>query len=333
MDFSNKRILIMNCFQGGAECITREYSKIYSKNNKVFYCDVYKLLTFIPVKYRFIVSKVITPFISLFFQLVLFPDIVLMNQNLIIPLNLKIGWKGYIFLHHPYSKDVKNRKKTLVDKLLLITEELSLRFCHDVITGSEFSKVAIEKEYIHINPRVSILMYPISNVFSMAKKHNKNKTKDIMLPNIFRTDRKGGTFIIDVLESLKDDLNKSSSNLIITGQICNTQEVNFKKLLSIGGSKVLYYEDLSLETLAEEYARNIVLCPALLEGYGLVPIEVDSAGGQCISTPMPSLGYIKNIEEYPNENIRYNDNIYVIGLNEENWKNKIKELCFNDRKV
>jgi len=72
--------------------------------------------------------------------------------------------------------------------------------------------------------------------------------------------------------------------LIIAGSVPHTQEVHYKKLLSLGGGSVAFERDLDDKRLADLYSRcYCVLYPPVNEDFGLVPLEAFASRKPCIA--------------------------------------------------
>src|SRR3989338_6353998 len=72
--------------------------------------------------------------------------------------------------------------------------------------------------------------------------------------------------------------------LIIAGSVPHTQEVHYKKLLSLGGGSVAFERDLDDKRLAALYSHcYCVLYPPVNEDFGLVPLEAFPSRKPCIA--------------------------------------------------
>lgn len=308
------KILMVNCFQGGAEIAYSDLRKRYEKEgNIVDYVDLYRNLNFIPKKVRFITAKVITPFYALARQMVKSYDKVIMNQNIVIPIGRNFKCRYENIIHHPYICDMRDKEKVgLIDFFFLFNEKFSVLFCKNIITESIFSKNNILEEY----PNVNCIIIPVSinQVFYEAKEKYNEKKKVIFLPNIYCSERKGGNFITPVMLKLAPLLQEYEVEVMISNKVIASQQDNYKKLRTSCNLTSIGF--VSYEEIAKLYATSLmVLTPATLEGYGLVPLEVEVSGGKCISAPFPSLVEGKK-----------NTNVIVLEHNEKLWYDKIKEV-------
>jgi hypothetical protein len=321
------KILMVNSYSDGAGIVFSDLSKEYKKENEVDYIDVQKAFYIFPKSIRILLAKFLTPFYSLIYQLIRKYDLVVMNQNIVIQIgrNTKCIYKNLI--HHPFTADLRfDRKKGIVERILLLNEKISIKLCKNILTVSKFSKKEILKNYPNV--KCEVIKIPINKIFYEAKEKYKKEKKinAIFLPLIYRTDRKGGDFITPILIKLAPILKNKKIKLIITGKILESQKNNYNELCK--KCEVKFLEYVSYDKLAKLYSTSLlVLTPATLEGYGLIPLEVKAAGGKCISAPFPSLGF---------DNISINnkgkkiiiDGIIVLEHSSEVWEKEILKKIY-----
>lgn len=319
-NIKGKRILMVNSFEGGAEVAFRNISNELEINNDVTYIDMYWVLSFIPKKFRFLCSKFVSPFVSLLYQILFFYNICIMNQNIIFPVSLT-KTEYYNIIHHSFYMDVKLRKIGMIEKMLLINEEISVKLNKTTLTDSLCSYNFLRDKYPSIN--IHLIRLPIDKVFVNLGMKDYVKEKRIVLPSIYKMDRKGGSFITPILISLKEQL--KDYKLIVTGSVCKSQQDNFNQLKE--NFEIQHYVQLSIEELGNLYAKSLlVLYPSILEGYGYIPLEVNEVKTFCLTSPVPSLDYDKSIMEYKDYNKAVGPYVRVISLDDYLWKEEIKNI-------
>lgn len=319
-NFKGKRILMVNSFEGGAEVAFRNISNELEINNDVTYIDMYWVLSFIPKKFRFLCSKFVSPFVSLLYQILFFYNICIMNQNIIFPVSLT-KTEYYNIIHHSFYMDVKLRKIGLIEKMLLVNEELSVKLNKNTLTVSLCSYNFLRDKYPSIN--IHLIRLPIDKVFVNLGMKDYVKEKIIVLPSTYKMDRKGGSFITPILISLKEELKEYK--LIVTGSVCKSQENNFNQLKET--FEIEHYEQLSIEEIGNLYAKSLlVLYPSTLEGYGYIPLEVNEVKTFCLTSPVPSLDYDKTISEYKDYSKAVGPYVRVISLDDYLWKEEIENI-------
>jgi len=319
-NLNGKRILMVNSFEGGAEVAFRNISNELEINNDVTYIDMYWVLSFIPKKFRFLCSKFVSPFVSLLYQILFFYNICIMNQNIIFPVSLT-KTEYYNIIHHSFYMDVKVRKIGLIEKMLLVNEELSVKLNKNTLTDSLCSYNFLRDKYPSIN--IHLIRLPIDKVFVNIGMKDYVKEKIIVLPSTYKMDRKGGSFITPILISLKEELKEYK--LIVTGSVCKSQENNFNQLKET--FEIEHYEQLSIEEIGNLYAKSLlVLYPSTLEGYGYIPLEVNEVKTFCLTSPVPSLDYDKTISEYKDYSKAVGPYVRVISLDDYLWKEEIENI-------
>jgi hypothetical protein len=319
-NLNGKRILMVNSFEGGAEVAFRNISNELEINNDVTYIDMYWVLSFIPKKFRFLCSKFVSPFVSLLYQILFFYNICIMNQNIIFPVSLT-KTEYYNIIHHSFYMDVKVRKIGLIEKMLLINEEISVKLNKNTLTDSLCSYNFLRDKYPSIN--IHLIRLPIDKVFVNLGMKDYVKEKIIVLPSTYKMDRKGGSFITPILISLKEELKEYK--LIVTGSVCKSQENNFNQLKET--FEIEHYEQLSIEEIGILYAKSLlVLYPSTLEGYGYIPLEVNEVKTFCLTSPVPSLDYDKTISEYKDYSKAVGPYVRVISLDDYLWKEEIENI-------
>lgn len=332
-ELQNKKILILNKVPsgpGGARNVIDNMVMKYNEENTVDFIDYdkYKMNKL----FSLIFTYFIVPFINLYYTYSKKYDVVIANQWLLLfPLGRNKKCEYYIIIHHPISEDIevhKNSNLIIKFKLNFIKyyEKICTIFCSNVLTDSEFSKNKIKKHYTNLS--IGLLPIIIDKIFYDTEKKKYSKTKNIFLPNIYREERKGGVFITPILIKLAPILKEKKIKLLISNKInLNEQYEELSKYCTVEN-----LGDLSYEELAKLYSTSlVVLTPAILEGYGLVPLEVIASGGNCISAPFPSLGF-DNISVNSSTKKTIVKNVIVLEHDSQLWYKEINEIISQVKK-
>jgi hypothetical protein len=322
-EIKGKKILMINNWEGGAYIAFKDMCSNHQKDNQVDFFDIHKY-TIIPKQIRYIMVRTFVPFYSLLLQIIKDYDVVIMNGNIVFPFGMNSKCEYYNIIFHPLrcTNNFNEKKLNFFGKILLLHERISIYFCKNILTDSKFAQKLILNQYPEVN--CEIIEMPINDVFYKINKKHNEKINAIFLPIIYREERKGGNFITPILIKLSNKLKEKNIQIIISNRIHKSQQKNYEELCK--HCEVINKGNITYEELAELYASSlVVLTPATMEGYGLIPLEVKASGGNCISAPFPSLGF-DNISVDNNDKKTIVNEIIVLEHVSKLWEKEIEKI-------
>ena len=206
-------------------------------------------------------------------------------SDMIFPDNLKLYGIVYDMIPNNYVIDKANKPFIFASEHLL-GYQIYRNYCYGIFSISLATKNSFDTFFPEASTKSFVLPPAVPNYLRLQKNLNlQNKENNIILAGPWDP-RKGLERIPRLLKPIAENIN----TLYIYGKPrCRDEDVlNFLNALS-GVKRIIWYEEVSVKTLAELYSKSkILLFPSENEGLGLPLIEAQMLGCRVVCTPFES---------------------------------------------